>query len=205
MLIKGAPGVNSKSNLCFYVQFLCCMQSQIAKFMGPTWGPPGSCRPQMGPMLAHEPCYQRYYAMIRPCWTMINKDISDISTFAMALFILLTQNAFVFESIPDIISLVIHLIYSCLLDQHSPMYIAKPARASLLLVNIIASCYIWMIMEIPEVLYMLFYGIIPMHWYFDHKLNHKLMWHCKLSDWFQTFSNKKSLNCFCRCMCRLHH
>ena len=27
-------------------------QSQIARFMGPTWGPSGSCRPQMGPMLA---------------------------------------------------------------------------------------------------------------------------------------------------------
>ena len=26
--------------------------TQIAKFMGPTWGPPGSCRPQMGPILA---------------------------------------------------------------------------------------------------------------------------------------------------------
>ena len=26
--------------------------SQIAKFMGPTWGPPGSYRPHMGPMLA---------------------------------------------------------------------------------------------------------------------------------------------------------
>ena len=26
--------------------------TQIAKFMGPTWGTPGSCRPQMGPMLA---------------------------------------------------------------------------------------------------------------------------------------------------------
>ena len=26
--------------------------SQIAKFMGPTWGPPGSCQPPMGPMLA---------------------------------------------------------------------------------------------------------------------------------------------------------
>ena len=26
--------------------------SLSAKFMGPTWGPPGSCRPQMGPMLA---------------------------------------------------------------------------------------------------------------------------------------------------------
>ena len=26
--------------------------SQIAKYTGPTWGPPGSCRPQMGPMSA---------------------------------------------------------------------------------------------------------------------------------------------------------
>ena len=26
--------------------------SQIARFMVPTWGPPGPCRPQMGPMLA---------------------------------------------------------------------------------------------------------------------------------------------------------
>ena len=26
--------------------------TQIAKFMGPTWGPPGSCRPPMGPILA---------------------------------------------------------------------------------------------------------------------------------------------------------
>ena len=26
--------------------------------MRPTWGPPGSCRPQMGPCWSHEPCYQ---------------------------------------------------------------------------------------------------------------------------------------------------
>ena len=26
--------------------------SQITRFMGPTWDPPGSCQPQMGPMLA---------------------------------------------------------------------------------------------------------------------------------------------------------
>ena len=26
--------------------------TQIAKYLAPTWGPPGSCRPQMGPMLA---------------------------------------------------------------------------------------------------------------------------------------------------------
>ena len=26
--------------------------TQMARFVGPTWGPPGSCRPQMGSMLA---------------------------------------------------------------------------------------------------------------------------------------------------------
>ena len=31
---------------------LWCFLFQIARFMGPTWGPSGSCRPQMGPMLA---------------------------------------------------------------------------------------------------------------------------------------------------------
>ena len=31
---------------------------QVAIFMGPTWGPPGSCRPQIGPCWPHEPCYQ---------------------------------------------------------------------------------------------------------------------------------------------------
>ena len=30
----------------------CNETAQIVMFMGPTWGPPGSCRPQMGPMLA---------------------------------------------------------------------------------------------------------------------------------------------------------
>ena len=36
-----------------WVCSLCSMKApQIATFMGPTWGPPGSCRPQMGPMVA---------------------------------------------------------------------------------------------------------------------------------------------------------
>ena len=37
--------------------------TKIAKFMGPTWGPPGSCRPQMGPCWPHEPCYQGSYSV----------------------------------------------------------------------------------------------------------------------------------------------
>ena len=40
--------VDIDGNYTFCVLFY----SQIAKSMGPTWGPPGSCRPQMGPMLA---------------------------------------------------------------------------------------------------------------------------------------------------------
>ena len=32
--------------------------TQIPKFIGPTWGPPGSCCPQMGPCWTQENCYQ---------------------------------------------------------------------------------------------------------------------------------------------------
>ena len=35
--------------ICYFVQI--CLP-QIAKFMGPTWSPPGSRRSQMGPILA---------------------------------------------------------------------------------------------------------------------------------------------------------
>ena len=43
--------------------------TQIARFMGPTWGPPGSCWPQMGLMLAHEPCYQGMLAAAKMPYT----------------------------------------------------------------------------------------------------------------------------------------
>ena len=46
---------DSNQNFCLanpILPRLLCAASQIAKFMGPTWGPPGSRRPQMGPMLA---------------------------------------------------------------------------------------------------------------------------------------------------------
>ena len=39
-----------------------CRTTQIAKFMGPAWGPPGSCRPQMGPMLAPRTLLSGYTA-----------------------------------------------------------------------------------------------------------------------------------------------
>ena len=39
--------------------------AQIARFMGPTWGPPGSCRPHVGPCWPHKPWYQGVYYYAR--------------------------------------------------------------------------------------------------------------------------------------------
>ena len=41
--------------------------TQIEKFMGQTWGPPGSCRPQMDPMMAPWTLRSRY-ALLNPFW-----------------------------------------------------------------------------------------------------------------------------------------
>ena len=40
------------ANICYQKLWCYSLVSQTAKFMGPTWGPPGSYRPQMGPVLA---------------------------------------------------------------------------------------------------------------------------------------------------------
>ena len=63
--------------LCFIVvtlSVLCGLMgsiypSQIAMFMGPTWGPPGFCRPQMGPMLAP--------------WTLLSGIFSKAASLAL--------------------------------------------------------------------------------------------------------------------------
>ena len=44
---------NNQNNIIYWISLSYFVVSpQIARFMGPTWGPPGSCRPQMGLMLA---------------------------------------------------------------------------------------------------------------------------------------------------------
>ena len=39
-------------NIASTIPIILSFMFQIAKLMGPTWGPPGFCRPRMGPMLA---------------------------------------------------------------------------------------------------------------------------------------------------------
>ena len=51
--------------------------TQIAKFMGPTWGPPGSCRPQLGPMLAP--------------WTLLSGYLSISAKFSFLWYNSLTH------------------------------------------------------------------------------------------------------------------
>ena len=54
MLVKGARRDQFHASWLLAINII----TQITKSMGPTWGPPGSCQPQMGPCWPHEPCYQ---------------------------------------------------------------------------------------------------------------------------------------------------
>ena len=48
LTVQGHTYIAARSNTALHSSW----KGQIAKFIGPTWGPPGSSRPQMGPMLA---------------------------------------------------------------------------------------------------------------------------------------------------------
>ena len=55
-------GRNFNFYKCRY-RIITCVESShilIAMLMGPTWGPPGTCRPQLGPMLAPWTLLSRY-------------------------------------------------------------------------------------------------------------------------------------------------
>ena len=56
------------------------VDTQVTKLMRSTWGPPGSCRPQMGPCWPNEHCYQsitwindvHFHAPAQPCLSGIH-------------------------------------------------------------------------------------------------------------------------------------
>ena len=54
--------------------------TQIAKFMGPTWGPPGSCRPQMGPMSV-----PWTFLLGKVAWDLWNRTIRSVPCMLMAI------------------------------------------------------------------------------------------------------------------------
>ena len=63
------PKMNSLWQRLKFHSFWTLITSQIARFMWPTWGPPRSCWPQVGPMLA--PWYLLSgvdFIHVRCCW-----------------------------------------------------------------------------------------------------------------------------------------
>ena len=60
--------------------------TQIAMFMVPTWGPPGTCRPQIGPMLAPWTLLSGlYYAHCPYMWIVANISTSPNPNSSMIL------------------------------------------------------------------------------------------------------------------------
>ena len=67
------------------------MLTQKAKFMGPTWDPPGSCRPQMGPMSAPWTLLSGYVG--KQAWLQFeNTDFPNCSKISQPIPIYLRTN-----------------------------------------------------------------------------------------------------------------
>ena len=65
---------NMASVFCFplLAGMFVCLHAQIAKFMGPTWGPSGTCRPQMGPILAPWTLLSGWYYFYLVCYSILS-------------------------------------------------------------------------------------------------------------------------------------
>ena len=84
------------------------MLSQIAKFMGPTWGPPGSCRPQVGPMLANIPRYQEcYFILSQRIPSYLISDIAIILIILLLVIVIVIAFDFIIIEVFVIVSIIV--------------------------------------------------------------------------------------------------
>ena len=74
--------------------------SLIARFMGPTWGPPGSYRPQLGPMLAP----WSLLSGLRLEWNEISLSVSTYAVPKMILIVSIRQLVTIFCEVKAIYS-----------------------------------------------------------------------------------------------------
>ena len=73
------------------------MATQTAKFMGPTWGPSGSCRPQMGPMLAPWTLLSGYLVLFRVILTC-SCGFASNSAMSLSASIIIVNLAYHYQS-----------------------------------------------------------------------------------------------------------
>ena len=82
ILVKFEP-----NNLIFESKYniLIPENARITNFMGSTWGPPGSCRPKMGPMLAPRTLLSGW--IWKPNWWQIFPDLSVLYKYSHPLIL----------------------------------------------------------------------------------------------------------------------
>ena len=88
-----SPDVSYPWNIRF--QHQTCFQ--IAKFMGPTWGPPGYCRPQMGSLLAPWTLLSRFVSTctqrskIQACDQLISHPLHESTCYSVTCIYIFTS------------------------------------------------------------------------------------------------------------------
>ena len=75
--------------------------TQIAKFMVPTWGPSGSCRPQMGPMLAAWNLLSGYVCVTSPPWITMHISANPSLSGTAPVSCCITETWNIYSKLPQ--------------------------------------------------------------------------------------------------------
>ena len=83
--------------------------TQIAKFMGPTWGPAGSCRSQMGPMLA--PWTLLSVSDLLEHMAFVETEETPISPVKNIVYIYMNKSEQMCDIVPNLCACLPHPLY----------------------------------------------------------------------------------------------
>ena len=122
---EGTPFVLTTANYTFGLRTNWKAASQVTRFMGPTSGPPGSCRPQMGPSLAP----WTLLSGIAPTWPMDILIVNPPESQRNIVFLVLYHSCyFVFWKLATVISNILQtyvFISATILSFHLVRYRVK--------------------------------------------------------------------------------
>ena len=114
---------------CYFAMCPLIRATQIAKFMGPTWGPPGSCRPQMGPMLSP--------------WTLLSGYLlrRRYSQFIKAYNLMFHEDTYRYMQTVWIVVYPIHLMIFILRRQNKQWRLLKDAALCVIMLKKLTRTY----------------------------------------------------------------
>ena len=123
--------------------------TQIVKFMGPTWGPPGCCRSQMGPLLAPWILLSGYLEIHSCHWLLSARDLIYGMTHAVEYIcrcpssVLLSYYYNQRSSAPDKSATHHPVIIACTDVNTIPMKIIFDQNIKLKISNICQNCQVY--------------------------------------------------------------